>query len=93
MWVRNMQLIYKRACLAIHSSCMGNKVRLESNLVDIDVGPWNKGQEVSLFLASSGLVFIVTAVYKVLNEDFEDIQFKLGALVSYYWDILNKKKD
>lgn len=93
MWVRNMQLIYKRACLAIHSSCMGNKVRLGSNLLDIDEGPWNKGQEVSLFLASSGLVFIVTAVYKVLNEDYKDIQSKLGALVSYYWDILNKKKD
>ncbi|MFQ7120828.1 MAG: hypothetical protein ACLRPW_13320, partial [Intestinibacter sp.] len=26
MWVRNMQLIYKRACLAIHSSCMGIKL-------------------------------------------------------------------
>lgn len=93
VWIRNMQLIYKRACLALHSSCMGNKIRLGSNLADIDVGPWNKGQEVSLFLASSGLVFIVIAVYRVLNEDYEDVQSKIGALVNYYWDILNEKKD
>ena len=72
---------------------MGNKIRLGSNLVDIDVGPWDKGQEVSLFLASSGLDFIATAVNKVLNEDYEDVQSKIGALVNYYWDILNKKKD
>ncbi|GFO85038.1 hypothetical protein ANBU17_13850 [Anaerostipes butyraticus] len=50
-------------------------------------------QRDTLFLASSGLVFIVIAVYKVLNENYEDIQSKLGVLVSYYWDILNKKKD
>ena len=92
MWVRNMQLIYKRACLAIHSSCMGNIIRLGSNLADVDVGPWDKGQEVSLFLASSGLFFIALSVYKELNENYEDLQSKLGALVCCYWDILNKKK-
>lgn len=93
VWIRNMQLIYKRACLALHSSCMGNKIRLGSNLADIDVGPWDKGQEVPLFLASSGLVFIATAVYKVLNEDYGDVQSKIEALVHCYWDILNEKKD
>lgn len=92
-WIRNMQFVYKRACLAIHSSSMGNKIRLGSNLSDIDEGPWNKGQEVSLFLASSGLVFIVSAVYKELEENYEDVQSKLGVLVCYYWDILNEKKD
>lgn len=93
IWIRNMQLVYKRACLALHSSSMGNKIRLGSNLSDIDEGPWNKGQEVSLFLASSSLVFIVTAVYKVLNEDYKDIQFKVAKLSDYYWDLLNKRKD
>ena len=93
IWMRNMQLVYKRACLALHSSSMGNKIRLGSNLSDIDEGPWNKGQEVSLFLASSGLVFIVSAIYKELNENYEDVQSKLGALACYYWDVLNKKKD
>lgn len=93
MWIRNMQFIYKRACLALHSSCMGNKIRLGSDLADIDEGPWDKGQEVSLFLATSGLVFIVTAAYKVLNEDYKDIQFKVGKLSDYYWDLLNKRKD
>ena len=93
IWMRNMQLFYKRACLALHSSSMGNKIRLGSNLSDIDEGPWNKGQEVSLFLASSGLVFIVSAIYKELNENYEDVQSKLGALACYYWDVLNKKKD
>lgn len=93
VWIRNMQLIYKRACLALHSSCMGNKIRLGSNLADIDTGPWDKGQEVSLFLASSGLVFIVSAVYKELNENYKDIQSKLEVLVCYYWDILKEKGD
>ncbi len=93
MWIRNMQLVYKRACLALHSSSMGNKIRLGSNLSDIDEGPWDKGQEVSLFLASSGLLFIVSAVYKELNENYEDIQSKLEVFVCYYWDILNEKGD
>ena len=72
---------------------MGNKIRLGSNLSDIDEGPWDKGQEVSLFLASSGLLFIVSAVYKELNENYEDIQSKLEVFVCYYWDILNEKGD
>lgn len=93
IWIRNMQLIYRRACSTLHSSCMGNKIRLGSDFAGIDVGPWNKGQEVSLFLASSGLLLIVTIIYKVLNEDYKDIQSKIGILVNYYWDCFNKKKD
>lgn len=89
--IQNMHLIYKRACLALHSSCMGNKVRLGSDLSDIDMGPWDKGQETALFLVSSALYFIVATVYKVLNENCQDAQSKLASLSNYYLRLLNKR--
>lgn len=89
-WIREMQLIYKRACLSLHSSCMGNKVRLGSNLADIDMGPWNNGQEVPLFLASSSLMFITCAVYDEMNIDHKEITDKWWEYVKYYFEIVGK---
>ena len=90
--IQNMYLLYKRACLALHSSCMGNKVRLGSNVSDIDMGPWDRGQEMSLFLASSALCFIVPSVYKAFNENYQKVQHKLEKLSNYYYDLWKTRK-
>lgn len=90
IFIRLMHLIYKRACLTIHSSYMGNRIRL-GNMEDgvIDMGPWANGQESSLFLSVASMVFLTGITYRNLHIKSEEVVQKLNELAIYYKSILN----
>ena len=85
-----MHLIYKRACLSLHASCMGNRIRLGSDCTGIDMGPWERGQENALFLATASLVYIVSVTYQLLNIDGTDVNKSLNELTIYYHNIIEE---
>lgn len=70
LFVRYMQFIYKRACLAIHSSCMGNRTRLGSDFDGVDMGPWTIGHETPLFLGCSAILMVVGLTYKEMELSY-----------------------
>ena len=72
--IRSLQVYYKRACLSLHSSYMGNIIRLGSTDVAVDMGPWDKGQEIPLYLCAVSLPAIVGIVFNLLEIGKEDIQ-------------------
>ena len=83
-YLRFMQLHYKRACLAIHSSYMGNSIRLGSNFDGIDTGAWESGQEVSLFLSAASMIALVGRLFMCLNISDMDSIDKLNRFANYY---------
>lgn len=91
-FIRLMQLIYKRACLSLHSSCMGNRIRLGSDISGIDMGPWGNGQENALFLTASSLIYIVGTTFSCLNIDDKSELGLLNDLAGYYRSMLNEEK-
>lgn len=83
----NSHLLYKRACLAMHASSIGNRIRLGSNIADVDLGPWNDGQEYALYLATVSLIQVFGYTSQFLNFKFEDakrINLSLNRLAIYY---------
>lgn len=68
-YLRNLQLLYKRACLSHHASCMGNAVRLGKPEADIDLGPWDTGEEVSLYLALASFLVVECYLAEILEFD------------------------
>lgn len=88
--LRSMHLLYKRACLALHASSMGNMIRLGSDNSGVDMGPWEKGQENSLFLTTASLVYIIASTYAVLEIDVTEVKESLNDLIIYYNSLLIK---
>lgn len=82
--IRYMQSVYQRACLSIHASCMGNQCRLGSDYEGIDMGPWDNGQQVSLFLGCASLLLVAGYTYDALSLDFEEIKTILNELTFKY---------
>lgn len=92
--IRKMQMLYKRACISIHSSCIGNVLRIGGDFEGVDFGPWSTGHEVSLYLSVMSLVYIVCLTYDffdVPGEDFSDIKHRLNELGSFYNDIMDEE--
>lgn len=89
--LRLMHLMYKRACLSLHSSCMGNRIRLGSDCSGIDMGPWEKGQENALFLSTASLVYIVSVTYQAMGLVGDDVNKSLNELTIYYHDIIMER--
>lgn len=89
--LRLMHLMYKRACLSIHASCMGNRIRLGSDCAGIDMGPWEKGQENALFLSTASLIYIVSITYQLMGLDGADVNKSLNELTIYYHDIIKER--
>ena len=85
-----MHLMYKRACLSLHASCMGNRIRLGSDCAGIDMGPWEKGQENALFLSAASLIYIISVTYQELGIDGREINESLHELTKYYLSLLGK---
>lgn len=88
--LRLMHLMYKRACLSLHASCMGNRIRLGSDCAGIDMGPWEKGQENALFLSAASLIYIISVTYQELGIDGREINESLHELTKYYLSLLGK---
>lgn len=89
--LRLMHLMYKRACLSLHASCMGNRIRLGSDCTGIDMGPWENGQENSLFLSTASLIYIVSVTYQFLDIDGTDVNKKLNEMTMYYHKIIEER--
>lgn len=89
--LRLMHLMYKRACLSSHASCMGNRIRLGSDCAGIDMGPWERGQENALFLATASLVYIVSVTYRLLDIEGTDVNKSLNELTIYYHKIIEER--
>lgn len=82
---RCMHFFYLRACTSLHAGCLGNRLRIGSYFQGIDMGPWDSGQEDSLFLAIMSLLRIVQFTYKNIgiseNENIDGI-YKLAIYYS-----------
>ena len=87
--IRKMQLLYKRACLTLHSSSMGNRIRIGSNFQGIDMGKWDSGQEVALSLAVNSMIQIVGCVYDKMGLNYKRIIKELRELALYYMNYTN----
>lgn len=86
----NAHILYKRACLVIHASSIGNQLRLGSNSYGIDIGPWVKGQEYALYLAVVSFISIIgyTAYrFNITTENTKKINNTLNQLAIYYDNI------
>ena len=90
--LRLMHLMYKRACLSLHASCMGNRIRLGSDCAGIDMGPWEKGQENALFLSTISLVYIISVTYQAMGIAVDDVNKSLNELAVYYWNMQKRIK-
>lgn len=90
-FIRLMQFLYKRACLSLHASNMGNRIRVGSDNQQIDMGPWDEGQENALFETTSSLIFIVGMTFYVLKIDDEDITKHLNELAMFYHNQIRER--
>lgn len=86
--IYRMHFCYKRACVAIHASCMGNQLRLGSKLEGIDLGPWDTGQESALFLATASMIYIIACVYEALEIDYHNQLKSMNEYLEYYMELL-----
>lgn len=82
--------LYYGACKTIHASYHGNAVRLGNNFSGIDIGPWDTGQEYSLFLSVTSFVHIVSATYTYLQLDIKEINKELNDLSLYYMQLIKE---
>ena len=91
MLIHTMRLMYKRACMALHASNIGNKLRLGSNSNAIEMGPWVTGQESSLFLSSASLRYILLEALPLWKIEANDIITKLEELILFYDELMRKE--
>ncbi|MBQ3784403.1 MAG: hypothetical protein II838_13350 [Lachnospiraceae bacterium] len=91
-FLRNMQLLYKRACLSVHASYMGNKIRIGSDFDGIDVGPWDRGQENALFLSVASMIYILGIVSEVIGVPIKKEINELDKLAEKYIKKMKTKK-
>ena len=88
---RFMEFIYRRASLSIHSSYMGNIMRLGSDSFNIEMGPWITGQEVPLFLGTASLILIAGYTYNYLELNYTSVKEELNDLCTIYKEMINRK--
>lgn len=96
--ITNLQIrahmLYKQACLSLHSNCFGNMWRLKDNYENthiIDTCPSFEGHGVPLELATLSLIFIVCLICKELGIDYSKLKNELNNLASYYVNNNNQK--
>lgn len=84
--MHNLHLIYKRACLSLHSSCLGNSIRVGIDLPFnvIDTSPRIEGHGYVLYFATKSLILILGVACGLLNIEFGDYERKLDELISFY---------
>ena len=81
---------YKRACISLHSSMLGNRLRLGSEYQGIDNGPWDNGFESSLFVASASMIQIIGMLFEELRINNDEYLSKLNGLAVYYCEMLKQ---
>lgn len=92
-FLRSLHLTYKRACVSIHSSALGNSIRLGNDIDTsvIDTSPKDNGFALPLWFATSCFIMIVGVVCSVLEFNYEDYLKLLNSLALFYKNELNNE--
>lgn len=85
-FLARLHFAYKRACAAIHASCLGNTLRLgvDSNFVGIDNSPKTEGHKLPLYLATCSFILILNATCKRLGLNDKYMNKELNSLAAFY---------
>ena len=85
-FLNELHLTYKRACVSIHSSCIGNTLRLgaDPDFVGIDTSPTIKGHSLPLWFATISFVYIMGVTYALLNLDYKAHDQDLNDLALFF---------
>lgn len=85
--------LYKRACVTIHASGLGNISRIggEHGYDVIDMGPWEKGQESVLYITTFTLSYIVGCTFFCFGIKYENINKRVNELMIYYNSLRNER--
>lgn len=77
---------YKRACLSLHASCMGNSIRIGSNdgLNVVDTSPRICGQSTPLIYAAISLIAIIGFICLAFQIDDSKFLVPLNELAIFY---------
>ena len=86
-FLHSLHLTYKRACVSIHSSCMGNTLRLgtEPDFAGISTAPTQNGHALPLWFATVSLIYIVGVTYCTLEIDFTERDKELNQLAEFFY--------
>lgn len=83
---------YKRACVAIHASGLGNSLRLGTDCPYpvIDNAPKRRGHELPLYLAVCSLIVIASVTCREIGLEEKYMNKELNDLAAFYFESLNK---
>ena len=86
-FLHTLHLAYKRACVSIHSSCMGNTLRLgaEPDFAGIDTAPTPNGHALPLWFSTTSFIYIVGVTCSALEVDFEQYGVELNHLAEFFF--------
>lgn len=81
-----LYLHYKRACIALHASCMGNELRLgtDPDFVGISTVQTEKGHGMPLWFATTSLNYILSCTFTTLELEYQKYEDVLFDLISFY---------
>lgn len=85
-FLNGLHFAYKRACVSIHSSCIGNTLRLgaDPDFARIDTSPTIKGHSLPLWFATISFVYIMGVTYALLNLDYKGHDQDLNDLALFF---------
>lgn len=85
-FLHELHLVYKRACMSIHSNCIGNTLRLGINpdFVGIDTSSTTKGHSLPLWFATTSFDYIMGVTYTLLGLDYQKNCQDLNDLVLFF---------
>lgn len=80
------QLFYKRACVSLHASALGNTIRLgdDKTFSGISTAPREDGMNFPLQFATISFIYITAITCRELNIDFNLFQDRLNELAIFY---------
>ena len=86
-FLHTLHLTYKRACVSIHSSCMGNTLRLgaKPDFAGIDTAPTQNGHALPLWFSTTSFIYIVGVTCSVLEVDFGQYGMELNHLAEFFF--------
>lgn len=85
-FLHGLHFAYKRACVSIHSSCIGNTLRLgaDPDFAGIDTSPTIKGHSLPLWFSTTSLVYIMGVTYALLNLDYNTHEHALNDIALFF---------
>lgn len=83
--INDILMVYNRACVSLHSSCLGNSIRLslDNNFVGIDTSPCLNGHSMPLWLSSVTFIWIMAIANKEIMGTIKYSK-ELNDLAAFY---------